>query len=282
MSTPKFIKNPTPVPIISMDVMARLETIFNDKQWSIDRNSQISLYDRYCNTLMKFTEEEQQLLLELTERFLKIDLNDYVGYFENLLNDIQNDNPGSPLILVPCLPEKEVGKTKSASVALYIMKSTHYNHAVKCGIEPNDIKNVLPVINQNTIIVLVDDFIGTGETALKAISYAQSILPQDFPLQNIKVMSIVTMESGKAAIENIGVKVYSHYTNKKGITDYYTGDKLLQATGLMNSIESKLKKLKPEFRFGYGLSEALVCMSRCPNNTFPVYWLGKNTAPYER
>lgn len=282
MSTPKFIKTTTPVPSISMDVIARLETIFNDKQWNIDRTSQISLYDRYCNTLMKFTEEEQQLLLELTERFLKIELNDYVGYFENLLNNIQNDNPGSPLILVPCLPEKEVGKIKSTSVALYTMKSTHYNHAIKCSLEPNDLKNVLPAINQNTIIVLVDDFIGTGETALSAISYAQSILPQDFPLQNIKVMSIVTMESGKTAIEKIRVRVYSHYINNKGITDNYTGDKLLHAKELMNSIESKLKKLKPEFRFGYGLSEALVCMSRCPNNTFPVYWLGKNTAPYER
>lgn len=231
---------------------------------------------------MKFTEEEQQLLLELTERFLKIDLSEYVGYFEKLLNDIQNDNPGSTLILAPCIPEEEAGKTKSSSVALYTMKSTHYNHAVKCGIEPNDIKNILPVINQNTTIVLVDDFIGTGDTALNAIKYAQSILPQGFPIQNIKVMAIVTMETGKIAIENIGVRVYSYYINNKGITDNYTGDKLLQATELMNSIESKLTKLKPEFRFGYGMSEALVCMVRCPNNTFPVYWLGKNTAPYER
>lgn len=265
-----------------MDVIARLETIFNDKKWLIDRNSQISLYDRYCNTLMKFNEEEQQLLLELTERFLKIELNEYVSYFENLLYDIKNDNPDSTLILVPCLSEDEVGKFKSTSVALYTMKSTHYCHAVKCGIETSNIKNVLPVINQDTIIILVDDFIGTGETALNAISYALSILPQGFPPQNMKVMSIVTMASGKTAIEKIGVKVYSHFIKNKGITDNYTGDKLLQATELMNSIETKLQKLKPEFRFGYGLSEALVCMSRCPNNTFPVYWLGKNTAPYER
>lgn len=282
MSTPKFLKKTAPVPSISMDVMARLETIFNAKQWNIDRTNHISLYDRYCNTLMKFTEEEQQLLLELTERFLKIDLNEYVGYFENLLNDIQNDNRGSQLILVPCLPEEEAGKIKSSSVALYTMRSTHYNYAVECGIEPSDIKNVLPAINQNTIIILVDDFIGTGETALNAIKYAQSILPRDFPHQNIKVMSIVTMESGKIAIEKIGVKVYSHYINNKGITDYYIGDKLLQATELMNSIESKLTKMKPMFKFGYGMSEALDCMCRCPNNTFPVYWLGKNTAPYER
>ena len=95
-----------------MDVMARLETIFNDKQWNIDRTSQISLYDRYCNTLMKFTEEEQQRLLELTERFLKIDLSEYVGYFEKLLNDIKNDNPGSTLILAPCIQKKRLEKQK--------------------------------------------------------------------------------------------------------------------------------------------------------------------------
>ena len=93
------------------------------------------------------------------------------------------------------------------------MKSTHYNHAVKCGIEPSDIKNILPVINQNTTIVLVDDFIGTGDTALNSIKYAQSILPQGFPIQNIKVMAIVTMETGKIAIENIGVRVYSEVSS---------------------------------------------------------------------
>ena len=36
-----------------------------------------------------------------------------------------------------------------------------------------------------------------------------------------------------------------------------------------------------DFNFGYGGSEALICLKRCPNNTFPIYWHGKKS-PYSR
>ena len=50
----------------------------------------------------------------------------------------------------------------------------------------------------------------------------------------------------------------------------------------MNHFKEKAMKTKSEFHFGYGESEALVCMERCPNNTFPIYWATKKLAPYER
>lgn len=280
MAIPKFIKKAEPAPTLSMDVLAKLDTIFHDKQWSIDKSGDVPLYDRFCTTLLQFSPEEQALFLELTKRFLKIDIDKYVSHLEDLLFNIQSDNPNSSIILVPCLPEGDLGSVKSAGVALYMMRTTHYKRKVKCSIELNDIKNVITAVKDNTIIVLVDDFIGTGETAIGAIEYAQSVLPKDFPLERMKIMSIVTMKQGQEQIENLGVKVYTSYLNDKGITDYYSGDALKQNIDLMKSIESKLA-VKPIFQFGYGQSEALVCMSRCPNNTFPVYWLGKK-APYER
>lgn len=42
----------------------------------------------------------------------------------------------------------------------------------------------------------------------------------------------------------------------------------------MHSIE-KIIKVNNQNIFGYSQSEALVCMERCPNNTFPIYWLPK-------
>ena len=48
----------------------------------------------------------------------------------------------------------------------------------------------------------------------------------------------------------------------------------------MRSIE-EIIKVNDQNIFGYGQSEALVCMERCPNNTFPIYWLPKK-APYAR
>ena len=282
MAKPKYIKKADPAPTLSMDVLAKLESIFHDKQWSLDKTGDVPLYDRYCATLLKISPEEQMLFLELTERFLKVDLDEYIIHLEELVYQVQTDNPNSHLILAPCLAKEELGSVKSAGVALYTMKATHYKRKVKCYIELNDIKKVLSVISDNTIIVLVDDFIGTGETALAAIDYARSVLPKEFSLDRIKIMSIVSMKQGKEQIENLGVKLYTSYLNDKGISNYYTGDLLEKNTDLMKSIESKLSGLKPEFCFGYGQSEALVCMSRCPNNTFPIYWKGKNTAPYER
>lgn len=163
------------------------------------------------------------------------------------------------------------------------MDSTPYNYDLgNCWIEKNDIAQKKRYINDNTIIVLVDDFIGTGETALGAIDYLHEILGTAFPHERIKVMSIVSQQVGRNNLNAIGVDVYANYVLGKGISDYYTNQELTDAKELMKKIENKLDNLHNEFRFGYKQSEALVCMKRCPNNTFPVYWLGKKTAPYER
>lgn len=282
MATPKYIQKSISIPSISTDVLARLETIFQDKHWQIDTSAQVSLYDRYCVTLSKFTPEEQHFLLDLTERFLKIDIDDYVAYFEDIAYSIRCEHPNLPLLLAPCLPEKDISSNKSAKMALYLMRSTSYKHVIgQCRIELNDIKNSAYFVKPDTIVVLVDDFIGTGDTAIGAIEYARKCLPKDFPTDHIKLMSIAAMEMGIEKISKLGINVYTHYLINKGITDKYKGESLEKAIGLMTSIESKLK-VKPKFHFGYKQSEALISMCRCPNNTFPVYWLGKNTAPYER
>lgn len=282
MMAPKYIKKAIPPPTISTDVLARLETIFQDKHWQIDTSAQVSLYDRYCVTLSKFAPEEQHFLLDLTERFLKIDINAYVSFFEEIAYSIRCDNPDSPLLLVPCLPEEEISKNKSAKIALYLMRGTNYKHVIEdCRIELEDIKSSTHFITQNTIVVLVDDFIGTGDTALGSIEYARRCLPDGFPIDHIKIMSIAAMESGVEKIQEFGINVYTHYIINKGISDNYTGESLENAIRLMNSIESKIR-VRSKFQFGYKQSEALISMCRCPNNTFPVYWLGKNTAPYER
>lgn len=90
------------------------------------------------------------------------------------------------------------------------------------------------------------------------------------------------MKEGIDAITATGATVYASIICKRGISDYYRGEELVNAKDTMEAIEQRLKKLKPEFHFGYGQSEALVCMERCPNNTFPIYWYTKHDAPYER
>ena len=88
------------------------------------------------------------------------------------------------------------------------------------------------------------------------------------------------MQAGIDYLSLNNIRTYCSHVEKRGISDYYSGQMLAEKTELMNSIEKTIK-VKAKFHFGYGNSEALVCMERCPNNTFPIYWLPKKAA-YER
>lgn len=281
-SIPAFKQKKNSTPHMSINTLAKLETLFISKSWEIDTKNGMSLYNRFCRTLLKFDLEEQLFLLELTQRFTKIKTDEYLPSFEELATVIRSDYPDSEIIFAPCIPKADLGIIKSAHVTLYQMGGTLYNSDLRnCWIEKNDIANKVEFINDKTIIVLVDDFIGTGETALKAVEYVNEVAGAKISNDRIKVMAIVVQCTGKQALREASIQVYSKYEFGKGISDYFNGDKLINAKAKMQNIESKLK-VEKRFHFGYGNSEALVCMTRCPNNTFPVYWLGKNTAPYER
>lgn len=277
-----FKRKTTPTPQLSIDTMAKLETVFVSNNWEIEVKNRMSLYNRFCETLVKFDEEEQQFILDLTKRFKKIGVEKYQPIFEKLANQIQCDYSDAEIILAPCLPESDLGIMKSARMVLYSMQSTSYTYDLsRCWIEKDDIANKANYVKENTVIVLSDDFIGTGETALGALDYVHKVLGDKISNDRIKVLAIAVQQVGKQALNDIGIQVYSEYIFDKGISDYYHADALVDAIAKMESIESKIR-VREGFHFGYGQSEALVCMARCPNNTFPVYWLGKNTAPYER
>lgn len=281
-SQPAFKRKKVSAPLFSMDTMAKLETIFVSNNWEIEKKNRISLYNRFCETLVKFDQEEQQFILDLTKRFKKIGIEEYQPIFEKLANQIQCDYHNAEIILVPCLPESDLGKMKSARMVLYGMQSTSYTYDLnRCWIEKDDIANQVNYIKDKTVVVLADDFIGTGETALGALDYVHKVLGEEFPNDRIKVLAIAVLQTGKQILNDKGIQVYSEYVFDKGISDHFQGEALNDATKKMESIESKIN-VRDGFHFGYGHSEALVCMARCPNNTFPVYWLGKNTAPYER
>lgn len=138
--------------------------------------------------------------------------------------------------------------------------------------------------NPEILLLLIDDFIGTGETVIGAIDdlFSIGLLKDEYPL---KVLTFIAQEAG---IENIQKKypdivTYSKILNK-GLSDNYTGNILKNNINHMIEMERKLN-IKPDYQFGYGKSESLVAISRrSANNTFPVFWLEKKSklAPFKR
>lgn len=143
--------------------------------------------------------------------------------------------------------------------------------------------NSLPVamntIPDNYNIVLVDDFIGTGDTIKnKKIKYVNSVISKR-GLSNVTIyiVSLAAMHFAKEALDILKMEYFSVHWLYKGISEQM--DEHLRANAIkeMESLESKLKKKirsKELPNFGYKRSESLFTLEldNIPNNVFPIFW----------
>ncbi|MFA6357386.1 MAG: hypothetical protein WCY09_01775 [Candidatus Omnitrophota bacterium] len=265
---------------ISLVALEKLTEIFNKNGWSIEDHREE--YDRFCQALEHFSPEQQGLIFELTREFLWVTLNKYESYLYASLFMIEKK------LLVDCnkiyilplqsYPEKRENETRNESAIFtrYLIKISHLSNndlfrgKKICLIDsplaiPKDI-NFIPAM-----LILVDDFIGsgeTGETAVKDMCRLAGITDYN----KILVVSLVAQEMGVQRLSRLGIRVFSRIIRKRGISDSYLNPERETKSRIMESIES-LIKVKKKYNFGYNRTEALVAMmSRTPNNTFPVYW----------
>lgn len=268
---------------VSAQSYFKLHKLFIYKQWDIENDNNLSVFNRYYSTLKILDQKQQDLFIDLSRKFIHIPNEKYLEKIIPSLTNLINDCVGETLYFAPCLPERDLGKIKSSTSVLYLLKGS----TLKTRIDFKDIKyciceNVsnLKFNKHDFKIILVDDFIGTGETASSAIEYVMKTLKID--CNHIKILSIAAHNIGIKRIEQLGIKLYYSIMVKKGITDLCECQKKEDAKITMEQIEQKISKLREEFKFGYGKCEALISLERCPNNTFPIYWRLKNISPYER
>ena len=273
------------MPQLSITRLEQLRTLFNRKRWPIDEKIELSVFERFYNTLAMLEDNEQGFLIELSYRFDHIPLSNYLQLLINPLRQLREDAEDKKLFFVTCTPKEDVGSVKSSSTVLYQLKGTTIKQHVDISpkvIVDNITKLPQYSINNNSIVVLVDDFIGTGDTAVGAVNYIHELVPGLNNNSQIVLLCLVALYQGVERLRSMGVKTYQAIERRKAITEEMSGVNKDTAVALMEGIENKIKKLKKEYKFGYKGSEALVCLERCPNNTFPIYWLTKDIAPYER
>lgn len=126
-------------------------------------------------------------------------------------------------------------------------------------------------------IVLVDDFVGTGGTAIKRIDRTlEAIKAKDI---DITVFSLAGMEAGKELIEKKKINSEFCITLKKGtelafdISEIENVQENLQKMEIILFEGSEKMKLS-DYTLGYGKSEALYSYNRfnMPNNNYPIFW----------
>ncbi len=272
-------------PQLSVGEMGKLQKIFSEKDWPITEAFDDKVFDNFCKLLASLTEEQRNLVFSLTRDFLWIRDTQYIQRFSESFEryiTTYDFSRGKNIYICPLLPEGDFGKPKSSITLLYFIKSRisalqkkYEDFNITYADSPERV--CFELVKKNYTLCLVDDFIGTGNTARLAMEY---FVKNGITLEMTSFVSIVGMRFGIESLQRDGYSVFPLILCSKGITD--TDDSSSKRI-IMNSIEEKMRVDK-DFRFGYGASEALVKMMRTPNNTFPIYWMKKNNqfAPFPR
>ncbi len=124
-------------------------------------------------------------------------------------------------------------------------------------------------------IILVDEFIGSGQSVKGRIDYLKKEAKGAYEIQ---ACFIAGMEDGiKKIVDNFS-SFKCFLPLKKGLSDKYDGEKLMEELRNMSELESELmqqvnNKSLNEYHLGYNQTESLYSsFGNTPNSVFPVFW----------
>ena len=275
------------LPSLLLTNYSLLEDLFIQKGWELDPDRDISLFSKFLYTLNLLEDKQQQFLIELTKDFLWIAGAEYTGNLIQALEKLYETVGEKKIFFIKCMPIEDYGLEKSSGHVLYGLD----DYSIKQHVDLGDYQKLdyMHEANENmllsgeAVLVMVDDFIGTGDTAAKTIVDIRKTYPRLTDNSAIKLLAIVTQEKGHDRMTDMGVEVFYAQKVGKGIENQnISDDEKYKKITLMEGIERKIKDLEEKYKFGYKKSEALVSMIKCPNNTFPIYWYIEGISPYER
>ena len=265
---------------------AKLYSIFSSKQWHGKETHEI-VFKNFCELMGNLNEKQQNLMLELSERYIWLSHPEYQRKLIKIFNSIPEDEIDGidSIILFPIMRPEEEKKTKSAHGILLSLRGITPFLEKFTDISWKEIESfeILAkkkyTLAENEIVFLLDDFLGTGDTIKSTIE--KLLNETDISVEKIKVITIASHEKALDYLQDVGVKYYTDIITCKGISDYYGDTELKKNIDTMLEIENLLPSKK--FSFGYGESEALITLYRTPNNTFPIFWhdYKKNKTKYK-
>lgn len=269
-------------PKLSIQKLARVQKIFEDKNWPIEDFFGDAVFDNLCNQLAGLTDEQCDLIIRLTEKFLWVRQTEYLKYFSVSFDSFVKQfdfRRGNKIYICPILPEEDFGRSKSSVSLLYSVKAhisaiqRKYN-TFSITYTDSPLYLDFDLIEQGYSLCLIDDFVGTGDTIISATEY---LLNKGVSQDSMAIVSLVSMAQGVDFLKKKGYNIYTCTLCSKGISDDPCDT--LHNRAIMEAIETAIK-VTDDNKFGYGSSEALVRMERTPNNTFPIYWLKNKKNKY--
>ncbi|MGV2450033.1 UNVERIFIED_CONTAM: hypothetical protein POZ17_09230 [Ralstonia mannitolilytica] len=258
---------------VGLQFVMQLKRIFNEKKWSDYENNDY-VFESLCNLseLLIESEEEYELFLDLINRYSWLSLNDYGVKVTKLLELVLIDSGISinKFYTFPAIKPEDQKKNKSGNTVSYMMKGIkpfirRAKHIKFDEITLFDEFNGLS-LKKDEYIVLVDDYIGSGQTLFACID---EIIKLNSTLQDKIIIATIAIQHD--TIPKIKFPLFYIDIVKKGISDCYSSPTKEKHIQTMINLETKLISGR-NFSLGYEQSEGLITMFRTPDNTFPIFW----------
>lgn len=260
----------------SLTYLIELDKIFEEKKWKEKENYKnvLEALSNFSDVIFK-NDEEYDLFLELLREFHWISLNDYYNTCKKLLTDVINDlDPKNQNIYIfPITTKNQNSKVKSGYLVAYLIKSLisniENNHIYKFE-DLNNFTDIAKIrFRKNDLVLLVDDFIGSGETleeCIRDIKSTNKNIGDQFKILTIAIKKDTYFRLSKK------YNIYKKIEILKGISDYNTGNDINEKKIIMRNIENRIFSSIDDYSLGFKESESLITLLRTPDNTFPIFW----------
>lgn len=259
---------------IDPDTFSRLLNLTLERPWLESVSEALAELWNLC-----VDDKERFLVEDLIRRYIHIDSRSLLELGEQTASCICNEwGLKAEETLIVAVSDKSEADGSQAFIQSLKNKFSDYtgwgesNFCNRIGDSLNLLKNVKHVI-------LLDDFIGTGRTINRKVSWYLRKLNEKGLAEEIHVyvVAIGAMEFAKPLLDVLGVNYFSPVWLKKGISEHYEGSGLADAATAMEQLEGRLEPRVNRTdlpSFGYKKSEALFAIEpyNVPNNVFPIFW----------
>ena len=266
--------------VLAEKYFIELISVFKEQNWDIEESTaaENSVFDMFCKRLEELeSDADRELMLELTRKYLVVNLEEYGKYMVDVFRkfiDRNKDKIGKTEVIhmFPVQDKDYPAKTKSGNVMCYLFQGNlmrRFDEFRNKRIRIIETFDGLEKYKEDIeCLLLVDDFVGTGDTILGCINLIEE---KGIKKERIKALTLVMQEQGRNAVEEYGVEIYSAVLRNKAITDNYSIEEAEKKIAQMKNVGKRIKA-KKELYLGYKESEGLVSMIKTPNNTFPFYY----------
>jgi len=223
-------------------------------------------------------DDQQQLVFELLQRFTFLDAPDFQHAIQSIADYIQITLGLGPD--AAAISASDNGKySDSSQLVVYSLKAAQWN--IPDWTTNSFVSNLTHLAESagKGNLVLVDEFVGTGETAEKKVKWLRDELANSGASPKIYFAVVAGMEVGLTRVKTVVDGVFAAHVLTRGISDFYSTAEVQRRLDAMLELECRLA---PEGRrgklnkhsLGYKKSESLYSRANgnTPNNVFPVFW----------